>query len=136
MSEAKANGTGSRPLSPHVQVWRWHLTALASIMHRGTGVALYVGALIAAGWATSLAAGPQAFEAYRGLLGSPLGLLVMVGLTFSAFYHLANGVRHLFWDAGTGFEPRTATATAAGAIAFAIVATAAVWVIACLTGAA
>jgi succinate dehydrogenase / fumarate reductase cytochrome b subunit len=136
MSEAKANGAGSRPLSPHLQVWRWHITLLASIMHRGTGVVLYVGALLAAGWATCLASGPQAFEAYRHLLASPLGILVMVGLTFSAFYHLANGVRHLFWDAGSGFEPRLASATAAGAIAFAIVATAAVWAVACLTGAA
>jgi succinate dehydrogenase / fumarate reductase cytochrome b subunit len=136
MSEAKANGAGARPLSPHVQVWRWHLTALASIMHRGTGIVLYVGALIAAGWAVCLAAGPQTFEAYRHLLGSPLGVPVMVGLTFSAFYHLANGVRHLFWDSGVGFDPRLATATAAGAIAFAIVATAAVWAVACLTGGA
>jgi succinate dehydrogenase / fumarate reductase cytochrome b subunit len=136
MSEAKANGGGARPLSPHVQVWRWHLTALASIMHRGTGIVLYAGALIAAGWAAALASGPQAFDAYRGLLGSPLGKLVLIGLTFSAFYHLANGVRHLFWDAGTGFEPRLATATAAGVIAFGVVATAAVWTVALMTGAA
>ena len=135
MSEAKANGTGSRPTSPYM-VWRWHLTMAASILHRTTGVALYVGALLAAAWATCLASGPVAFEAYRGFLASPLGLLIMVGLTFSAFYHLANGVRHLFWDAGSGFEPRLATATAAGAIAFAVVATAAVWAVACLTGAA
>jgi succinate dehydrogenase / fumarate reductase cytochrome b subunit len=136
MSEAKANGTGARPLSPHMQVWRWHLTAVASIMHRATGVALYGGALIAAGWAASLASGPQAFEAYRGLFGSALGKLILAGLTFSAFYHAANGVRHLFWDAGAGFEPRVATASAAGALAFAVVATAAVWAVACLTGAA
>lgn len=135
MSEAKANGTGPRPTSPYM-IWRWHLTMAASILHRATGVALYVGALLAAGWAACLASGPVAFEAYHGFLASPLGLLILVGLTFSAFYHLANGVRHLFWDTGSGFDPRLATATAAGAIAFAVVATAAVWAVACLTGAA
>jgi succinate dehydrogenase / fumarate reductase cytochrome b subunit len=136
MSEARAKGAEARPLSPHLQVWRWHLTLLASIMHRGTGIVLYGAALIAAGWAAALASGPQAFECYRGLLGSPLGKLVLVGVTFSAFYHLANGVRHLFWDAGAGFAPRIANASAAGAIAFGVVATAAVWTVACLTGAA
>jgi succinate dehydrogenase / fumarate reductase cytochrome b subunit len=136
MSGARANGTGGRPLSPHLQVWRWHITLAASILHRGTGVALYVGAVIAAGWAASLAAGPEAFEAYRALLGSPLGKLVLIGLTFSAFYHLANGIRHLVWDAGLGFTPRTASASAAGVLAFGAVATIAVWAVAFLMGAA
>ena len=71
MSEARANGSGGRPLSPHMQVWRWHITMLGSILHRATGVALYAGALIAAGWAASLAAGPDAYQGYCGLLGSP-----------------------------------------------------------------
>jgi succinate dehydrogenase / fumarate reductase cytochrome b subunit len=135
MSEAKAGGAGARPLSPHLQVWRWHLTLLVSIMHRGTGMVLYAGAIIAAGWVAALASGPGAFNCYRGLLASPLGLIVLIGLTFSAFYHLANGVRHLVWDAGQGFNPRTATMSAAAVIGFAVVATAAVWAVA-LTGAA
>jgi succinate dehydrogenase / fumarate reductase cytochrome b subunit len=131
MSEA-----GARPLSPHLQVWRWHLTMLGSILHRATGVGLYAGALIAAGWAASLAAGPEAYQAYCGLLGSPLGKLVLIGLTLSAFFHMANGVRHLFWDSGFGFAPRTADATGAAVIAFAVVATAALWTYVFLTGAA
>jgi succinate dehydrogenase / fumarate reductase cytochrome b subunit len=135
MSEAKADGTRSRPTSPFM-IWRWHLTMAMSILHRATGVALYAGALIAAGWAAALAGGPQSFEAYQGLLGSPLGQLVLIGLTFSAFYHLANGVRHLVWDSGAGFDPRVATASAAGALAFGVVATAAVWALALLSGAA
>jgi succinate dehydrogenase / fumarate reductase cytochrome b subunit len=134
MSEAKANGTSARPLSPHLQIWRWHVTLAASILHRATGVVLYGGALIAAGWAASLASGPHAFEVYRGLLASPLGKLALIGLTFSAFYHLANGVRHLFWDSGAGFNPRIASASAAGVIAFGVVATAAVWTLAVMTG--
>lgn len=135
MSEAKAGGA-ARPLSPHLQVWRWHLTLAASIMHRATGMALYAGAFIAAGWAVSLAMGEQAFNCYRGLLGSPLGLLVLFGLTFSAFYHLANGVRHLVWDAGKGFDPRFATTTAAAVFAFGAVATVVVWAVIFLHGAA
>ncbi len=136
MSEAKGGGTGSRPLSPHLQVWRWHLTLAASIMHRVTGMALYAGAFIAAGWAVSLAMGEQAFTGYRALLGSPLGLFVLIGLTFSAFYHLANGVRHLVWDSGLGFEKHEATVTAAAVFAFGAVATAVVWTVAFLHGAA
>jgi len=135
MSEAKASGADARPLSPFM-IWRWHLTMLGSILHRATGVALYGGALIAAGWAVSLASGPQAFEAYRGVLGSPLGKLVLIALTFSAFYHLANGVRHLVWDAGVGFTPRIANASGAATIAFGVVATAAIWTFALVTGAA
>ncbi|MBV9508698.1 MAG: succinate dehydrogenase, cytochrome b556 subunit [Caulobacteraceae bacterium] len=137
MSEAKANSPGgrARPLSPHMQVWRWHLTMLTSILHRATGVALYAGAIIAAGWALSLASGAQAYADYLGALGSPIGKLVLLGLTLSAFYHLGNGIRHLVWDAGKGFEPRTASASGAAVIAFAIAATAAVWACAFVTGA-
>jgi len=135
MSEAKAGGVRARPLSPHLQVWRWHLTLLVSISHRATGVALYVGAIIIAGFAAALASGPDAFNSYKSLLASPIGLIVLIGLTFSAFFHMANGVRHLVWDGGQGFQPRTATMTAAAVIGFAIVATVVVWAVA-LTGAA
>jgi succinate dehydrogenase / fumarate reductase cytochrome b subunit len=136
MSEAKTGSGAERPLSPYVSVWRWHLTMFVSILHRVTGVALYAAALIAAGWAASLASGPQAFATYHGLLGSPLGKLVLIGLTFSAFYHLGNGVRHLVWDSGLGFNPRVATTSAMGVLAFGAVATAAVWSVAFLYGAA
>jgi succinate dehydrogenase / fumarate reductase cytochrome b subunit len=132
-----------RPLSPHLMtggfgsplLWRWHLTMFTSIAHRATGVALYVGALILAGWAMALAAGPDAYAAYMGLLGSPLGKVVMFGLTVSVFYHLANGIRHLTWDTGEGLDIKTANATAAVAIAFAIAASLAVWAIAAMIGA-
>jgi succinate dehydrogenase / fumarate reductase cytochrome b subunit len=122
-------------MSPHLSVWRWHITMATSIAHRATGVALYVGALIAAAWACALASGPDAYACFKGLLGSPLGLLVMFGLTVSFFYHLANGVRHLVWDAGFGFELKTANASAVFVFAFTAAATIAIWVIAALTGA-
>lgn len=122
-------------MSPHVQVWRWHITMLSSILHRATGVALYFGALIAAAWALALASGPVAYDAFQQIIGSPLGKLVLFGLTFSIFYHLANGVRHIFWDAGEGLTPKTANMTAAAAISFAAVVTVALWILAGFTGA-
>jgi succinate dehydrogenase / fumarate reductase cytochrome b subunit len=107
---------------------------VVSITHRFTGMALYAGALILAGWAAALASGPDAFDAYRALLGSWIGEIVLFGLTFSAFYHLAGGVRHLAWDLGLGFEKRTADTTAMAVIAFALTATVAVWVVAHFAG--
>ena len=123
-----------RPLSPHISIWRWHITMASSILHRFTGVALYVGALILAGWALALASGPVGYDRYIALLGSPLGRLVLFGLTVSIFYHLANGVRHLFWDAGEGFAPKTASMTAAAAMTFAVVISVFVWGVAVWMG--
>jgi succinate dehydrogenase cytochrome b subunit len=124
-----------RPLSPHLQVWRWHITMATSILHRATGVALYVGALIAAAWAISLAQGPDAYATFKQVMGSPLGRLVMFGLTLSYFYHLANGVRHLVWDSGHGLDVKSANASAVLVFAFTAAATVAVWAIAAMTGA-
>ena len=130
-----ARRTREPPLSPHLQVWRWHVTMLTSILHRATGMALYGGALIAAGWAVALAAGPEAYATYKGLLGTPVGLVVMFGLTLSWTYHLANGVRHLFWDSGHGLDLKSANASSVLVLAFAIAATASLFGIAIMTGA-
>jgi succinate dehydrogenase / fumarate reductase cytochrome b subunit len=127
--------TREPPLSPHLQVWRWHLTMLTSILHRATGIGLYVGALIAAGWALALAMGPEAYATYKGLLGAPLGLVVMFGLTLSWTYHLANGVRHLVWDTGHALDVKSANASAALVLAFALAATISLFGIAAMTGA-
>jgi succinate dehydrogenase / fumarate reductase cytochrome b subunit len=134
MTEATP-GLRARPLSPHMQVWRWHLTMLTSILHRATGVALYGGALILAGWAIALASGPANYLFFMTLLGSPLGRVVMFGLTLSIFYHLANGIRHLVWDAGAGLDIKTANLTGAAVIAFSVAATVVVWLIAFMMGA-
>lgn len=130
-----AKGPRERPMSPHLQVWRWHITMATSIAHRATGVALYVGALIAAAWAVSLASGPEAYAQFKAVMGSPIGLIVMFGLTLSFFYHFANGIRHLVWDAGHGLDIRSANATGVAVFAFAAGATVVVWIIAGLTGA-
>ena len=135
MTDAAAKPPRERPLSPHMQIWRWHITMASSILHRATGVALYIGALILAGWALALASGPVGYDQYARLLGSPLGKLVLFGLTVSIFYHLANGIRHLFWDAGEGFTPKTASMTAAAAMTFAVVISLFIWIVAAMTGA-
>lgn len=124
---AESGGGRPRPLSPHLQVWRWHITMAASIATRVSGVALYVGLLIVVGLALSLALGPDAYADYASVLGSPLGLLVLFGLTLSIFYHLAAGVRHLVWDSGKGFLPKTANATSWFVFAFGLVASLALW---------
>lgn len=133
MTEA-SSGVRERPLSPHLQVWRWHVTMLGSILHRACLIGLYVGALILAGWAVALASGQQAYAAYVGLLGSLPGKLVLLGLTFALFFTVASNLRHLMWDTGRGFTPRTADMITIAGIVFALVATAVVWVIAGQTG--
>jgi succinate dehydrogenase / fumarate reductase cytochrome b subunit len=107
-----AGWTDKRPMSPHVQVWRWHITMAGSILHRASGVANYVGAMVAVGWLLAAASGRESYAWFTDLAGSPLGLLVMFGLTLSFTYHLLNGVRHLLLDTGAGLEPRAASTSA------------------------
>ncbi len=107
---------------------------LSSILHRMSGCALYVGALVLGGWAIALAIGPDAYETYMSILGGPLGKIVLLGLTAAIFYHTANGVRHLVWDAGKGFDTKLSDLAAVAIIAFTVAATAAVWIIAAMTG--
>jgi succinate dehydrogenase cytochrome b subunit len=130
-----APGPRPRPLSPSVTTWRWHITMAASILHRVTGSGLYVAALVLMAWALSLAAGPDAYGVFTAVAGSIVGKLVLFGLTLCAFYHLANGIRHLAWDAGLGFKPKTATSTAWLVIGFAILASVAFWGFLAMTGA-
>ena len=130
-----SGGLPERPLSPHLQVWRWHITMACSILHRATVFALYVAVLLLAGWALALASGPDAYAAYTGCLGSFLGKLVLFGLTVAVLFNIAYTVRQTFWDMGKGFTPKIADMTGACAIAFAVVGAIVVWVIAAQTGA-
>ena len=129
-----APGLRTRPLSPHIMQWRWHVTMAASILTRFTGIALYGGALLLAIWALALASGPESYGLFMGLIGSMLGRLILVALTFSVFYHLAAGIRHLVFDVGKGLAPATASLTAWLIIGFAVVATFGVWAYAYVTG--
>jgi succinate dehydrogenase / fumarate reductase, cytochrome b subunit len=93
-----------RPTSPHVWIYRWQIGNTLSILHRFTGAALALGLIALSYWFVSLAGGPDSYAAAARLFASPLGLIVLLGWTFSFLFHLLNGVRHLFWDAGRGFE--------------------------------
>ena len=93
-----------RPLSPHLQIYRWQITMVLSILHRATGVAMAFGLLLFVLWLMTAATGPEPYTRVRELLGTPMGFLVVAVLTYALFFHLCNGVRHLFWDAGMGFE--------------------------------
>lgn len=96
-----------RPLSPHLQVYRPQLTSVLSIFHRLTGVGLGVGTLVLAYWLIAAAMGPEAYECAQDLIGSWLGILLLLGWSVALFYHLCNGIRHLFWDVGYGYEIET-----------------------------
>src|SRR3954471_4574561 len=102
-----------RPLSPHLTIYRWQVTMIASITHRVTGVALSVGAIALAWWLVAISRGPESYERLTSIAASPLGLLVLFGFCWSLAFHLLNGIRHLFWDFGYGFAVPTAKLTAA-----------------------
>lgn len=103
--------SAQRPLSPHLQIYRPQLTSVLSIAHRFTGLALAVGTVLLAWWLVALASGEDAFNAAQGFIGSWLGKLLLLGWSFALFFHLANGIRHLFWDAGYGFDLKTTYAS-------------------------
>jgi succinate dehydrogenase / fumarate reductase cytochrome b subunit len=94
----------ARPLSPHLQVYRWQIAMTLSILHRGTGLALSLGLPVLVYWLLSLASGPAAYAGAQVWLGSVWLKLCYAGWAFCFFYHLANGIRHLAWDLGYGFE--------------------------------
>lgn len=118
-----------RPLSPHLQVYRPQLTSVLSITHRGTGVLLAVGLLLLVYWLLALAGGPGAYAEAQGFLGSWFGKLLLFGFTYALFYHMCNGVRHLFWDIGMGFELGQAYASGWAVVVVSVLLTVVVWVV-------
>ncbi|HLY45057.1 MAG TPA: succinate dehydrogenase, cytochrome b556 subunit [Stellaceae bacterium] len=93
-----------RPLSPHLQVYRWQLTSVLSILHRLAGIALSGGTILLVWWLVAAAEGPQSYATVQAFLGSWIGLLMLFGWSLALFYHLCNGLRHLVWDSGHGLE--------------------------------
>ena len=96
--------TGNRPLSPHLQVYKPQITSVLSILHRITGVGLAAGALVLVYWLNAAAFGSDSFEHAQGLLATWIGRCLLLGWTWALFYHLCNGIRHLYWDSGRGLE--------------------------------
>jgi succinate dehydrogenase / fumarate reductase cytochrome b subunit len=108
-----------RPLSPHIQVYRPQITSVLSIVHRITGVALTAGTLLLTWWLVAAAYGPDAFTNAQAFVGSWFGQLLLWAFTFALFYHLGNGIRHLAWDFGWGFELSQVRASGMAMLAFA-----------------
>lgn len=94
----------SRPTSPHLSIYRWQISMLTSIMHRFTGVALAIGAVLLVAWLCIAAYAPGSYGVLHELFASIFGQLLLLGWTVAFYYHLANGIRHLFWDMGKGFS--------------------------------
>lgn len=118
----------SRPLSPHLQIYRPQLTSVLSIFHRITGAALTVGLFVVAGWIVSVAMGAQSYTRYTELLHTILGTIVLVGFSWALFYHLGNGIRHLFWDMGKGFDLKDAYRSGWAVVICSFLLTALCWV--------
>jgi len=119
--------SNNRPLSPHLDVYRLPLSALLSIVHRGTGAFLSIGSVVLVWWLMALAGGEASFTSAQSFLGSFFGRLILLGWSFALFFHLANGIRHLGWDAGYGFEKEAVEKSSLVVIAAAVILTLAVW---------
>lgn len=116
-----------RPLSPHLQIWRWRLHMMLSIAHRATGMINVLGALIVVWGLLSLAVGPGYFDLFLGVMTSIPGRIVLFGVTFSVMLHLCTGVRHLLMDTGRLFDLEANRRAGLIAIAAAVVLTLAIW---------
>ncbi|HYD74132.1 MAG TPA: succinate dehydrogenase, cytochrome b556 subunit [Candidatus Binatia bacterium] len=117
----------TRPVSPHLSVWRWHVTMLSSILHRVTGMGLYGAAILFAVWLMAAAAGPEVYAPVQQFLVTPIGGLMLYLIVAALAYHLANGIRHLVFDTGAGLQPSDADTSAWFAILFAIAAPIGLW---------
>jgi len=117
-----------RPLSPHLAIYRWQSSNTLSIIHRMTGVVLSFGAFALVGWLISFVAGYGTYSLVNNLFSGVIGSLALFGWTFSFFYHLCNGIRHLFWDVGMGFDLRRAQQSGILVVVAALILTAGLWI--------
>lgn len=124
-----ANVTKNRPLSPHLQVYRFIPTMAMSIMHRITGAALYFGMILIAAWLVAAASGEESFNQANALFGSLVGQIILFGFTWALLHHLLGGLRHIMWDLGYGFEKELSTKLAKANLAASIALTILVWIV-------
>jgi succinate dehydrogenase / fumarate reductase cytochrome b subunit len=123
-----------RPLSPHLQTYRWTLTMAMSILHRATGVALYFGTILLAWWLLAAAAGPSGYATFQSFVGSWIGRLIVFGYTWALIHHLLSGIRHLVWDLGYGFGAEEREWLTKAAVIGSVVLTIVLWVVAFAAG--
>ena len=122
-----------RPLSPFM-TYRWTLTMAMSIVHRITGIALYVGTLLMAWWLIATASGPGAYANIQAFTSSWIGRVVVFGYTWALLHHMLGGIRHLIWDLGYGFGPSEREWLTRAALIGSITLTIVVWILAYVVG--
>jgi succinate dehydrogenase / fumarate reductase cytochrome b subunit len=120
----------ARPLSPHLQIYRWSWTMAMSVAHRVTGTGLYLGTVLIAAWLVAAASGPAAFGTAQAIAGSFLGRLVLFLYSFSLIHHMLGGLRHFVWDMGKGYEPETRMKMAKFTLIGSVSLTVLVWIVA------
>lgn len=126
MSEA-ARRANARPLSPHLSIYRPVLTMVMSILHRITGIALYIGSLLLVWWLVAGAWSPRAFASAQGFMGSWLGLVILFGYSWALMHHLLGGIRHFLWDFGLMMGVREREWVAQGTIIGSVFLTVLIW---------
>lgn len=133
MSDASAAPAATkrvRPLSPHLQIYRWQITMTMSILHRATGIALSVGTLALVAWLVAAAMGPETYAKFHDCISSPIGIFVLMGWSWSLLFHLCTGVRHLIWDTGKSLSLPGVYASGYAALGVSTILTAVVWFVA------
>ena len=126
MAETKMT---ERPLSPHLQIYRWPLPMAMSIAHRITGAGLYVGTLLMAWWLIAAASGPNAYSRVGAFVNSNLGRLILFGYTWALIHHMLGGIRHLIWDTGRGFAPHEREGLSLATLVGSILLTVLLWMV-------
>jgi succinate dehydrogenase / fumarate reductase cytochrome b subunit len=130
MAETKMT---ERPLSPHMQIYRWPLPMAMSILHRITGGALYVGTLLLAWWLIAAGSGPNAYGRVAAFINSGIGRMILFGYTWALVHHMLGGIRHLIWDTGRGFSPNEREWLALATVVGSVVLTLLLWIVGYLT---
>lgn len=115
------------PLSPHLSVYRWQISMTLSILHRVSGLALSIGSIVLACWLVSVAIGGETYDRVDGIVSHPVGIAFLFAWSVAFFFHLGNGIRHLLWDAGVGFEIPQFYASGWAVVVFVVIATAITW---------
>lgn len=124
-----ADLNANRPLSPHLQIYRWTMTMAMSVLHRVTGVGLYFGTALLAFWLAAAACGPAAYDFANTIAGSWFGLIVLFGYTWALTHHLLGGLRHFVWDFGYGLGKPARDQLATASLVLSVVLTVALWIV-------